>query len=273
MSVEKRQFNEAGLVFDKERVLTYSRLVCPLDCRYCFVNDLHGDQQRGVSYLSEQQAELLQQLPEEISLIMLGCDTEFFQRRDDALKILQNLSRLGKDISVITKLALTTPFIRRLGEIATQLQSRGNILSFSVSLPCLESSTLWEPRAPKPARRIAMLGDAFAEKLQTLVAIRPLLPTVSDDELRRVIENTSDACIGYYSGPLYLKELNEQLLPSQMREDLKIEQLQPHWMPEGNLFYKIERPGQMEFLTNLITQRGKKLFTGAAEANQYLKTI
>lgn len=80
MNIEREDFGKEGLIIDKERVLTYSELSCPFDCRYCFVGDMDTNQQRNVPYLTEQQFGLIEQLPEEVSLIMLGCDTEFFNQ-------------------------------------------------------------------------------------------------------------------------------------------------------------------------------------------------
>lgn len=88
MDFDKNIFEKAGLKIDEDRVLTYSQLSCPLECKYCFVEDLNPDQKRNVAYLSEKQLELLKELPEEVKTIMLGCDTEFFQSKEDSLKIL-----------------------------------------------------------------------------------------------------------------------------------------------------------------------------------------
>lgn len=272
MSFEKNNFNQEGLVLDKDRVLTYSKLSCPLECRYCFVDDLSSaEQQKGVVYLSPEQLELMKSLPDEVSLIMLGCDTEFFQHRKDALDTLRVLIELKRDVSVITKLALPEKYLTELASIAEELGKQGNIFSFSVSLPCLESSKIWEPKVPDPERRIELIKEASYLGLNTFVAMRPLLPTVSNDELARIIESTKESVIGYYSGPLYLKNLDPALLPENILETLSVELLQPHWMPEGNLFYKVERPGQMEFLQQTIADSGKLVFDGAAEANEYLR--
>ncbi|MEP7162331.1 MAG: radical SAM protein [Candidatus Moraniibacteriota bacterium] len=273
MSIERTFFEKKGLVLDKERVLTYSKLSCPLDCRYCFVDDLSThEQQRGVSYLSPEQLELLHNLPKEISLVMLGCDTEFFQNRKDALNILHEITELKKDVSVITKLALPTRFIGELKIIADTLERQGNIFSLSISLPCYASSELWEPVAPAPERRIEVLRQAYLQGINTLVALRPLLPTLPNEELWHIIEETKGSTIGYYSGPLYLKELDQDLIPENIRGGLNIETLQPHWMPEGNLFYKIERPGQMEFLQKIILEKNKLMFDGSADANEFLRS-
>jgi len=120
MSLEEK-FEREGLKIDKERVLTYSGLVCPLDCKYCFTEEITSTHRENASYLSEKQFDLLRQLPDEVNLIMLGCDTEFFQSKKDSLEVLGKLSNLNKDISVITKLSLPQDFIEKLKEIDTKL--------------------------------------------------------------------------------------------------------------------------------------------------------
>jgi DNA repair photolyase len=269
--MEKQIFEKAGLKIDSNRVLTYSELHCPLDCTYCFVDEMDTNQKQKVTYLTDRQFELLGQLPEEVELIMLGCDTEFFQQRDNALQILERLALLNKDLSVITKLHLNKDFIKKIGEIDRKMRSRGNVLAFSVSIPCFTSSDRWEPKAPSPEKRVETLQHAFDENLMTMVAIRPLIPTVTDSELQRIVEQTKDIASGYYSGPLYLKNYDSGLLAPSETTGLKIEKIQPHWMLEGNEFYRVERPGQMDYLRQLLTKAGKPLFDGAGEGIERLK--
>jgi sulfatase maturation enzyme AslB (radical SAM superfamily) len=58
--MEKMNFEKEGLKIDKERVLTYSELSCPLDCKYCFVDDLSSSNQKvGVPYLRGPQTQFL----------------------------------------------------------------------------------------------------------------------------------------------------------------------------------------------------------------------
>ncbi|MDO8486482.1 MAG: radical SAM protein [Candidatus Staskawiczbacteria bacterium] len=262
-------FEKEGLKLDQNRVLTYSQLSCPLNCTYCFVKDINFNQKKKVPYLSERQYQLITELPEEISLIMLGCDTEFFQSKKNSLDILRKLIALHKDISVITKLELSNAFIKNLKEIDRELTKNGNLFSFSVSIPCMESAKEWEPKAPHPLKRIETLKLVHQAGIKTLVAIRPLLPNISVEELSRIIEPTKDYCCGYYSGPLYLKNPDHLLIDKSV---LKIERLQPHWMPSGNIFYKVERDGQLNLLKSLLDKHGKCLFEGAAEGIYYLKS-
>ncbi len=102
-----------------------------------------------------------------------------------------------------------------------------------------------------------------------MVAIRPLLPSITDGELEKIIHSTRDCSQGYYSGPLYLKSLD--LLSEEEQKSFNIEKIQPHWMPEGNIFYKVEKPGQMDILKKLLRKYNKPLFEGAAEGIKYLK--
>jgi len=271
MNLEKIDFEQKGLKLDKDRVLTYSQLNCPLDCKYCFVEDMNFNQKKDVAYLSDEQLELIGKLPEEIKMIMLGCDTEFFQSRDGSLKILEKLSELNKDIAVITKLALSEDFIGKIREIDKELNKNGNFLSFSVSLTAIESSAEWEPKAPSPKRRLEVLKMAHEAGLKIMVALRPLLPTISKEELERVVEASKDYCYGYYSGPLYLKSL--ELMKNNEQYMLDIEKMQPHWMPEEHTFYKVEKRGQMDLLKQILIKYNKPLFEGAAEGMEYLKKI
>lgn len=204
---------------------------------------------------------------------MLGCDTEFFQSKKDSVEILEKLSNFNKDISVITKIPVSKNFIEKLKHIDAKLKRGGNFLVFSESIPCLESATDWEPRAPNPKQRINTIKNVYESDIKTLIAIRPLLPTVPNEELGRIVDLTKDYCHGYYSGPLYLKNLEHPILEKEDFSKLKIEELQPHWMPKDNIFYKIEKENQMEFLEKKIKENNKPLFEGAAEAIDCLRKL
>jgi len=269
--IDKSTFEKEGLKIDQDRVLTYSQLSCPLECKYCFVGDMNYNQKRNVSYLTPEQSKLLEKLPKEINLIMLGCDTEFLQSPKEALEILDKLSNIHKDISVITKLSLTPDFIKKLKDIDDKLHTYDNFLTFSMSIPCFDSAKQWEPSVPSPAKRIETLKAVHGTNMKTLVAMRPLIPSITDEELEKIVDSTKDISLGYYSGPLYLKSLDHPILDKQTLSHLKIEELQPHWMPEGNVYYKIEKEGQMESLKGIIENKGSLLFDGAAEAIKYLK--
>jgi len=273
---EFRKYEDSNLKIDEDRVLTYSNIACPLDCTYCFSNEIiRGHENEEGIYLSEEQFDLLEQLPPEITTIMLGCDTEFLQDKRQALQVLERLSTTGKDISVITKLPASDEFISNLADINTTLKTNGNILTFSVSLACTDSKDKWEPRVPSVESRIDTLRRVSEAGIDAMLAIRPLLPDVSKSEFDEIIEKTKDYVFGYYSGPLYLKDLNEDTITAESLISLgctvseEAEEVQ--WMPEGNKFLKIETPELRAYLRNRVEQSGKILFEGAADGMNYLK--
>ena len=51
------------------------------------------------------------------------------------------------------------------------------------------------------------------------------------------------------------------------------EQIQPHWMPDGNKFFQIEKDGQADVLQGLLKKYNKPLFEGAAEGIGYIKSL
>jgi len=266
-----KKYDSEGLKIDKDRVLTYSQLSCPLDCTYCFVDDMNTNQDKNVAYLSGRQIELLKNLPKEISLIMLGCDTEFFQNKHEAIDILRKLSEFDKDISMITKIPIAESFLDEISKINEDIIKRGNILSVSVSLPCLFKETVekYEPKVPSPERRISTLELIFSKGIPSMVAVRPLLPDVSNEELEKIIESTKNYVVGYYSGPLYLNDDRiAKLLPQEIVDQ---ESKQPHWMLDGNTFKEILKDEQMDFLKSCIEKNGKQFFEGASEGMKYIK--
>lgn len=159
MNPEQRiDFEDEGLRIDENRVLTYSQLVCPFDCKYCFSNDLNFNQKKDVAYLSEKQLELFNELPQDIKMIMLGCDTEFFQPQANTSEILRRLSTQNRDISVVTKMHLSREMVRMLSEVDGILGGHGNFLAFTESITSIRSARQWEPKAPVPEKRISTLG-------------------------------------------------------------------------------------------------------------------
>ena len=202
---KNKQFELQGLKIDKERVLTYSQLCCPLDCRYCFVNELNTNQEKDVSYLTEDQFELMAKLPEEVELIMLGCDTEFFQSKKGSLEILKRLVEHRKDISVITKLDLDRYFLEELAKINQKLRKEGNLLVFSETISCLDSYKKWEPKTPNPRKRIETL---FSQLCDQFMIRRNYAKSFDGFKTRILSKITSLTTIQYINKFIFKRNIN-----------------------------------------------------------------
>ena len=214
---------------------------------------------------------MLENLPSEIDLIMLGCDTEFFQNQREAISILKKVSKFGKDISMITKIPIAETLLDEISEVHMEVEGRGNILSVSVSITCISEEMLrkYEPGVPSPKRRIETIKQIAGRQIPTMLAIRPLLPDVSASELQEIVNLTKDYVLGYYSGPLYLNDDRiAKLLPQKVVDE---EAKQPHWMLDGNLFKEILNPSQMDHLKKIVYDAGKQFFEGAAEGMEYIR--
>ena len=271
--INLEKLEKAGLVVEKDRVLSYSRLICPLDCRYCFTEDLNDIQNNSAVYLSEEQFELLKDLPEEIKTIMLGCDTEFFLNKNEALAVLRKLSGLGKDISVITKLSLDDDFVENLRLISGEMKRGGNLITLSISIPCFRSSYKWEPKIPRVEKRINTLKKVTDIGINSMVAIRPLIPNLEKSEINQIVDMTNPYVFGYYSGPLYIKNFKNDLFSKEELTELgcTFEEIEPHWMPKDNRFIKIENPELMRYLKEQVGLSGRKFFEGAAQGMEFLR--
>lgn len=172
---------------------------------------------------------------------------------------------------MITKIPIAESLLNGIEEIYKEMRARGNILSVSISIPCIsaEMNQKYEPGVPSPERRIETVKLIASKNIPTMLAIRPLLPDVSEEELRAIVNLTKDHVLGYYSGHLYLNDDRiSKLLPETAVE---AEEKQPHRMLDGNTFKEILEEGQMEFLQRIVKEAGKEFFEGAAEGMKFIK--
>lgn len=102
-----------------------------------------------------------------------------------------------------------------------------------------------------------------------MLAIRPLLPDATNEELEEIVKLTKDYCLGYYSGPLYLKEEKINFFFPEYTGTEK--EIQPKWMLEGNAYVPIMRDGQMNFLLQVLKRYDKKMFEGAADGMAHIR--
>ena len=84
----------------------------------------------------------------------------------------------------------------------------GNRLVFGVSLPTLDDvhARLYEPHAPGPTQRLELLKDAHAAGIPTFVAIAPVFPECSFDDMLDVFNAVKEAKpLTYYMEPVNIR--------------------------------------------------------------------
>jgi DNA repair photolyase len=189
---------------DRDRVLISMGGPCAYHCRYCYT------QEKGFSGFPRSTPEkilsTLQNLPPEVKLIKCGYDNEFFQDEDSALKLIEGMANLGRNISFATKKDLSKNAIRRLQVIMEKLKSNKNYLVACVSILGLETAKKLEPDAPDPERRIRTVQMLHQAGIPVLVYLRPLFPMIPDAEIEEVIARTKGYCKGYVVSHLICDE-------------------------------------------------------------------
>ena len=181
---------------DGERAFVSTSKPCPYDCEYCFAKD--GSYNGFKPGSMDQLVESLKGL-EKVTLIQLGCDTEFFTDEGEALSLIRALSTLGKDISFATKKILSHQALEELSQINAGMD---NYLVAFVSVIGYETARQMEHLAPDPEERVQLIKDLHSHDLPTFTYIKPLHPRVPTSEIERLIADTQEYCDGHVVGML-----------------------------------------------------------------------
>ena len=133
--------------------------------------------------------------------ITLGANTDPYQpiekRYRVTREILEVLAEYRHPVSIVTK---GTLILRDMDLLAAM--SEWNGVSVMVSVTTLEPGLkrAMEPRAPSPARRVELVRELADAGIPVGVLIAPVIPTITDVELERIIERVAEAgarSVGY----------------------------------------------------------------------------
>lgn len=191
---------------------------CKFKCAYCYAAE--PTYKPTFSTHTSSTIETLELNSDRFDTIVPSCDTEFLQDPKNALRSLEDLAKLGKDITFPTKMLIGQRMITELQKIQQILNANGNILSVMVSIPLLDRAKEIEINTPSPNRRSAQVKTLSEAGLYPYIAIRPLLPPnfISEDEVKRIVHMTVGYSEGYTTGPYWFKTdtlglLNDPTLP------------------------------------------------------------
>ena len=131
------------------------------------------------------------------SLIMLGANTDPYQPLEKKLAITRGilgvLSAFNHPVVIITKSHLVTRDI----DILSSMAERG-LVQVAVSITTLDRhlANKMEPRAATPARRLDAIRQLSAAGIPASVMAAPMIPSLNDQELERIMEAAADAGAG-----------------------------------------------------------------------------
>jgi DNA repair photolyase len=178
---------------------------CEHGCIYCFARPSHA--YLGLSPDLDFETRLVARptapevLKKELSAtayrvapIAIGTNTDPYQPIEARYRIMRGLLQVLRDFShpvtVVTKGALIERDIDILGEMG-----RAGLAQVGVSVTSLDRglSRALEPRAPAPARRLAMIQRLAQAGCPVRLMVAPVVPGLSDHEVERILAAGADA--------------------------------------------------------------------------------
>ncbi len=202
---------------------------CEHGCTYCYARPTHA--YLGLSpgldfesriFVKEDAAALLRaELGKpgyKCAMIALGANTDPYQPIERKLKItrsvLEVLREFRHPVGIVTKSALVARDIDMLAEMA-----RDRLAMVAVSITTLDRALArkMEPRAATPERRLETIAALSAAGIPTMVMTAPMIPSLNDMELERLLEAAAERGAkgaGYtlLRVPLEIKDMFEEWL-------------------------------------------------------------
>ena len=173
---------------------------CEHGCIYCYARPSHSyldlspglDFETKIFYKPNAADALLAEWEKpgyECEPITIGANTDPYQPAEKKTRVTRELLELfckhRHPVNIITKGSMILRDIDLLADLAAD-----NLCSIAVSLPTLDRplKRIMEPRVPSAESRLAAISALSGRGIPTSVLMAPLIPTINDDEIERVIE-------------------------------------------------------------------------------------
>ncbi|MEX2578227.1 MAG: PA0069 family radical SAM protein [Verrucomicrobiales bacterium] len=187
---------------------------CEHGCAYCYARPYHEylGFNAGLDFetrimVKEKAPELLERQLSKKSWqpVALACSgvTDCYQPLERKLGItrgcLEVLAEFRNPVGIITKNALVTRDIDRLGELAAH-QAAVVVLSITTLDP--ELSGILEPRASRPSARLDTLRRLGVAGIPAGVSVAPIIPGLNDHEIPAIVEAAAEHGAKFASGTI-----------------------------------------------------------------------
>lgn len=172
---------------------------CEHGCIYCFARPSHGylglsaglDFETRLTAKPEAPALLARELARKgyrPAPLAIGTNTDPYQPIEARLRIMRGLLEVLSDFNHPVAIVTRGATITRDLDILASLASR-NLVQVGISLTTLNPTLArqMEPRAPSPARRLAMIRDLAGAGVPTRVMAAPMIPALTDHELEAIL--------------------------------------------------------------------------------------
>ena len=178
---------------------------CEHGCSYCFARPTHAfyGLSSGLDFESRlfYKPDAVERLRKELDdpkycpdVIALGTNTDPYQpvEREQRLtrQILEVLAEYNHPFGIVTK----SDLVLRDADIIGPMAAKGMaVVTLSVTTLDRNLARKLEPRAPTPSKRLAAIGSLSALGIPTGVLAAPMIPSLNDMELEKILESAARA--------------------------------------------------------------------------------
>lgn len=179
-----------------KRCFSSRKTECKGGCKYCF-----GKWNNYIKFIN-------QEFDQNNIIIYPNCDGDFFDEYfAEEVKKLWEISTKNIIVSISSKFSIEDRHLNILQELNEKLRSSGRgFLKLSMSFSCSDSIEDIEPNTATFAERVETAKRIIAKGIPYLTVIKPILPFISIDEYKQIIDNTVVISPYYVLGDLYVNE-------------------------------------------------------------------
>lgn len=263
---------ETAILFkvEKRRVLVPVGEPCPFGCRYCYTRGGEVSHPRiEASQILARFQQFVATNDQPFETIQFGYDGDPFARPERGIAMLRQLATLGKHVNFSTKALLTDSVLEELSTIHMTMAEHGTTLSALVSLSCWHSAAHVEPHTPSPQERLQTVAYLKQRKIPVFIAVRPILPHISDEEYARIArESIRAGCDGFILGPLYTNDRGQfvRFIPPERLAATPCRRGFVPWSAHQPTWIRYEDEIRLQRLTYLIEEYGGRVFHSSADA-------
>ncbi len=243
---------------EKKRVLVPVGEPCLFGCQYCYTRS--GE----VGLTPVDMEEVLSRFREfalesSFETIQFGYDGDPFARPERGITMLRQLATIGKHVNFSTKASLKVPTLNALEDIQRHMEEEGTTLSALISVSCWDSASFVEPHTPPPVERMRGVAALKRRGIPVFIAVRPILPHISDLEYERIAtEGILAGCDGFILGPLYADDRGQfvRFIPPEILKTVPSRKDVVSWSAHSPLWTRYEDETRLRQLTAMIECKG-----------------
>jgi len=258
---------------ERDRVLVPVGEACSFGCKYCYTRG--GE----VGPPKAKREEILRELEKfsqeaKFGLIQFGYDGDPFVRPERGIWMLQELAKLGKHITFSTKALIDGSLLERLSTIQQEMASQKAVLIALISVSCWESAHRIEPYTPTPKERMTTVSNLKKVGIPTLIALRPILPNIGDEEYEHVIDEGIRASTdGFILGPLYgdIKRKFVRFIPAEILEKTPALVGTVPWSAHEPTWMRYENTSRSQRIAHMIRVKHSQVLFSSADVIEFVQ--